>query len=451
MTNAAERKPLTVVDAIGLIVGIIIGAGIFETPAKVSAAVASPMHVANLWLVGWLIALCGAFCYAELAATYPTDAGEAEYLRQAFGPFAGWYFTWIQLVCFRTAAAIVTIAYIFAKYAQEIWHLPIGVYVTASIVVFTIVNAFGLRPGKWTQNLLTLAKISGMTALIGVGFALTPTEAPEITLAEADRRPLALAAVLIMYAYSGWHEAAYIVGDLRDPGRALPRAMFIGVTFVAVIYGVVNLAAVLGLGFQEMQLIGSARSLDTKFGAILFGRAGLPAWWFASLVVIVTLGSINGTTLSGSRLFAAVGSTQPGYGWLSRGRTRRDAPLVALLVQAMISLAFVAAIEWRGSGADGFDLIVAVTSPVLWLVFLAAGVALLVLRRKQPAITRPFRVPLYPIVPLIYIAGCVFMLLESTKYAMTQRGPELWLMAILLLLGFPYWWYAHRRTSSSSH
>lgn len=448
MSDATDRKPLGLYDAVGLIVGIIIGAGIFETPAKVMAAVTSPMQAINFWIAGAIVAFCGALCYAELAATYPTNAGEAEYLTQAFGSFAGWYFTWIQLVCFRTAAAIVSIAYVFAKYAQEIRSLPTGVYVAGAIVVLTIVNALGLRPGKWTQNTLALAKVGGLIGLIVVGFVLEAPVTPEIRMPASEMRPLALAAVMIMYAYSGWHETAYIVGDMREPSRSLPRAMLLGVGIVALVYLTVVIAAWHGLGFQELHLIGAANSRDSRFGPILFDRAGFPSIWFSILVVIVTLGSTNGTILSGSRLFSTVGAMQSGYGWLARGRTKNDAPLIALLVQALISLAFVAVIEWRGSGADGFDLIVAVTSPVLWVVFLSAGLSLIVLRFKRPPTPRPFSVPYFPIVPAIYIAGCLFMLYESTKYALEQKGPELWLMAILLAIGIPYWWLVNFRAST---
>jgi amino acid transporter len=428
-------------------VGIIIGAGIFETPAKVMAAVSSPFSGLMLWIGGAVVAFCGALCYAELAATYPTDAGEAEYLTHAFGQFAGWYFTWIQLVCFRTAAAIVSIAYVFAKYAQEIWPQQTGVYVTAIIVVLTCVNALGLRPGKWTQNLLATAKVLGLGGLILAGMYSSSSERTNIPISGGEPRSLALAVVLIMYAYSGWHETAYIVGDLKQPGRNLPRAMLAGVGAVTVVYLAVNLSALHKLGYWGLREIG-LRETDNRFGPVLFEEAGWPGIWFSILVVIVTLGSTNGTILSGSRLFSTVGAMQPGYGWLAKGRTKRDAPLAALAIQMLICLAFVAVIEFQGRGVDGFDVIVYVTSPVLWVVFLSAGLSLVVLRLREPNRMREYQVPLYPIVPFVYIAGCIYMLYESTAFALQQRGPELWLMGVLLAIGLPYWWFFGRNASS---
>lgn len=443
----ADQKPLGMLDAVGLIVGIIIGAGIFETPATVMAAVGSPSSGLWLWVGGAVVALCGALCYAELAATYPTDAGEAEYLTHAFGRFAGWYFTWIQLVCFRTAAAIVSIAYIFAKYAQQIHPQSAAFHVPTVIILLTGINALGLRPGKWTQNTLATAKVLGLLGVIIAGLMVTAPDSVATDLPPADGPSIALAVVLIMYAYSGWHETAYIVGDLKTPSRSLPRAMLIGVGLVTVIYLAVNLAALHGLGFSGLRSIG-LHPTENRFGPVLFQRAGWTGISFAFLVVIITLGSTNGTILSGSRLFSTVGAMQPGYQWLAKWRTNRDAPLAALLIQMLISLAFVAVIELQGRGEKGFQIIVAVTSPVLWVVFLSAGLALVVLRHQRNSRPRQFSVPLYPIVPLIYIAGCCYMLYQSTDYALIQRGSELWLMGVLLILGLPYWWFFGRDAAS---
>lgn len=434
----AGRKPLGLLDAVALIVGIVIGAGIFETPPTVFAAVVTPGQTILLWLAGAVVAACGALCYAELAAAYPTDAGEAEYFTHAFGRCSGWYFTWIQLVCFRTAAAIVSIAYVFSRHAVEIVPLPGWILTSGLIVVLTGVNALGLRPGKWTQNTLAAIKVAGFAAIILAGLATSPAggHAP----AEYEPHGFALALVLIMYAYSGWHEAAYIVGDLREPQRNLPRAMLIGVAVVTVVYLAVDRAALHSLGLTGLREL---EAREAPFGLALFSAARLPVTAFALFVVLVTLGSTNGTILSGSRLFATVGTTQPGYGWLARGRTRADAPLAALGVQAAISLAFVAAIELTGGGS-GFRRIVTATTPVLWVIFFGAGLALVVLRFREPRRDRPFRVPAYPLVAGVYLTACGFMLYESTRYAVTKWGAECWLMVGLLAAGLPYWWWVHR-------
>jgi len=220
------------------------------------------------------------------------------------------------------------------------------------------------------------------------------------------------------------------------------------VGIVTAVYLAVNLAAWHALGFEGVRYA-------KVYGIDLLARARHDGRWFAALVVIVTLGSINGTVLSGSRLFGAVGGMQSGYGLLAKWRTRRDAPLAALLIQAIICLAFVAAIEMTGagqkdqSGESGFKRVVAATSPALWLVFLMAGLSLFVLRKREPVQTRPYRVPFYPLVPIVYVAACAFMLYESIEYAIAKWGPECWLALGLLAAGLPYWWIVGRADASS--
>jgi amino acid transporter len=428
MTEPA-RKTLGPFDAVGLIVGIIIGAGIFRSPSDVFAAVAEPAAGLWLWAAGAVVSLCGALCYAELAAAYPADAGEGEYLSRAFGRFAGWYFTWIQLVCVRTAAAIVSIAYVFAAYARELAPAPAWAYVVGVIAALTAINMLGLEPGRWTQNLLAVAKVAAVVAVVVLAFTVVRDVGPRERLAPA--KPLALALVAIMYTYSGWHEAAYIVGDLRRPGRSLPAALLAGVGIVTAVYLAVNLAALSALGFAGVRA-------SRAFGSDVMRHAGFDGRWFAAVVVLVTLGSINGTVLSGSRLLASSGERHAGFGLLARWRTRRNAPLAALLVQAGLCLAMVLALELT-SDADGFERVLAATSPALWLVFLLAGLALFALRRWDPGRERPFRVPLYPVVPLVYCAACAFMLYMSVAFALSQWGPESWLTAGLLAAGVAYY------------
>ncbi|MBX7103154.1 MAG: amino acid permease [Gemmataceae bacterium] len=426
--NSGDCKTLGPFDAVALIVGIIIGAGIFRSPSDVFAAVSLPAQGLWLWAAGAGVSLCGALCYAELAAAYPTDSGEGEYLTRAFGRFAGWYFTWIQLVCIRTAAAIVSIAYVFAAYARELSPAPAWAYVAGVIAVLTCINMLGLQPGRWTQNLLAVAKVTAVVAVVALAFTVVRDPGPTTKIAPV--KPFALALVTIMYTYSGWHEAAYIVSDLRDPRRSLPQALILGVGLVTVIYLAVNVAALAVLGFAGIR--------ETRtFGTDLMRHAGYDGRWFAAVVVLVTLGSINGTILSGSRLLASAGDRHVGFGLLAKARSRRNAPLASLLVQAGLCLAMVAALELT-SDADGFERVLAATSPALWLVFLLAGLALFVLRWREPERDRPYRVPLYPVVPLVYCAGCAFMLYMSVDYAMTQLGPETWLTAGLLAAGMVY-------------
>ena len=168
----APRKELTLFDSVSLIVGIIVGAGIYETANTVAGGVGGPWAVLGIWLAGGLLALSGALCYAELATTYPAEGGDYVYLRKAYGPWAGFLFGWSQLVIVRPAD-IALMAFVFARYAQVLHGLGTQgprIYATAAIVGLTLINVLGVREGKWTQNLLTLAKVLGLVSVVVIGF-----------------------------------------------------------------------------------------------------------------------------------------------------------------------------------------------------------------------------------------------------------------------------------------
>jgi amino acid transporter len=470
MNNHPHSRPaLGLPDAVSLVVGIIIGSGIYLTPAGVFANVASAGAGLLVWLAGGVVALVGALCYAELATAYPTASGEYAYLRRAYGPFVGFSFAWAQLAVIRTGASLAPVAYVFATYAQQLYDLGPNsklIYVTAAIVGLTLVNALGIHPGRRTQNLLTLAKLMGLCGLVlaGLWLYVRPTRMVLIEQAPpAANTSLTLALVLVLWTYSGWHEVAYVVMDLRDRSRNLTRAILLGVAAVTAVYLAVNLALLAGLGFTGVRESKAVASdlLERALGPP--GKAAM-AW----LVVISTLGATNGLILAGGRFFAGFGELHPGFGWLGAGRTNRGAPLVALAAQAAVSLGMVALVEcgdaWRAwvaeaaqrvgvelpldltAPTDGFTTLVVCTGPVFWFFLLLTGGALLVLRVKDADHPRPFRVPLFPVVSVLFCGASLFMLYQSGAYAASQRPAEALVVAALFVLGLPV--YALTRRGS---
>ncbi len=457
-----SRPPLGLLDAVSLVVGIIVGAGIFRLPKDVFANTPSAAAGLGLWVLGGVLAFVGALCYAELASTYPIAGGEYVYLRRAYGPFAGFCFAWAQLMVIRTGASVAPIAYVFGEYARELYdfgpHSKL-IYVTASIVGLTLVNALGIHPGRRTQNLLTLAKLLGLggVVLAGLWLYVQPSggvlllDTPASTTADGS---LALALVAVLWAYSGWHETVYVVGDLRDRSRNLVPALLLGVLAVAAIYVAFNAALLAGLGLATVRQ-------SEALGAVLFRRAfGRPGEVALTVLVVVSaLGAINGMILTGGRFFAGFGELHPGFGWLGAGRTRRGAPLAALIAQAAVSLGMVGLVEtgthWRGwvadeaprmgialpldftAPADGFSALMAATAPVFWFFFLLTAGALLVLRVREPDRPRPFRVPLFPVVSVVFAGTCLLMLYASTAEAVRHRPAEAAVVAALMLLGLP--------------
>ncbi|HEY1375397.1 MAG TPA: amino acid permease, partial [Gemmataceae bacterium] len=418
--------------AVSLVVGIIVGSGIFKTPPGVFANVPDPFAGLAVWLAGGAVAAVGALVYAELATAYPSPAGEYLYLRRAYGPAVGFAFAWAQLAVIRTGASLAPIAYVFADYAHQL--RPLGphsklVYAAAAIGVLSVVNALGIHPGRRTQNALTLAKILGLAGLVAAGFILPPVTDRGLT-ARPREVSWTLALVLVLWTYSGWHEAAYVVADLRDRSRNFVRAILLGVAAVTGVYLLVNYAVLAGLGFDGVRNSGAVAS-------DLLGRALGPAGGTAMawLVVVSTLGAVNGLILTGGRFFAGFGALHPGFGWLGGWRTARGAPLAALAAQAAVSLGMIALVE--SDAADPFEALVICTGPVFWFFFLLTGIALFVLRARDADQPRPFRVPFFPLVGGLFCGACLFMLYESGAYALARRPAEAVVVAGLLLAGVP--------------
>jgi amino acid transporter len=420
-------------DVTSLLVGIVIGTAIFKAPAMVFGGTHSPLEALGLWLAGGAVAFAGALCYAELAAAYPRSGGDYEYLSRAYGRWLGLQFTVTQLLVVLTGS-VGSMSYAFADYARGFASLPEGATVwlaIAAIGVLTVTNLIGLRTGRSTQNLLTVAKLAGLVAVVGVGLTRGDwSHAAKTSVGQP--RNVGLAMVMILYAYAGWSHAAYVSAEVDRPQRNLPRALLRGVGVVTLIYAAVNLAYVLVLGFD------AARSSQVPAADVMrltIGERG--AQLVSLLVVLSALGAINGTILTGAILLAELGHDYRRLGWLRRGGDGSRPPVVALLLQSCVAGALVFAVG-TSTGRDaidgmltslhlapapweqyygGFDTLVSASAPLYWGFLLLTGTTVFVLRYREPHQPRPFRIPGYPLTPLVFCAACVYMLDASLSYA----------------------------------
>ncbi|HYO73294.1 MAG TPA: APC family permease [Archangium sp.] len=405
---------LRIVDAVALVVGIVVGAGIFRTPSLVAQNASGPDAVLLLWGLGGLVSLIGAMCYAELASTWPHAGGDYHYLRRALGSSLAFLFAWARLTVIPTGS-IALLGFIFGDYASQL--LPLGehssaLYAALSVVVLTGLNVAGIQLGKWTQNVHTVAVVVGLGLVIVAGFFLAPSAAPVPAAAGssggAPHAAWGLAMVFVLLTYGGWNEAAYISSELRGGRRSIVSALLGSLVAVTALYLLANAAYLRGLG-----LAGVARS--DAVAAELMQRVAGPwgAQLISALICAAVLTSSNATILMGSRTHYAMGRDFPLFSSLGRWSARANAPVNALLVQGAISLALV------GVGfitRRGFETMVEYTAPVFWFFFLLVGVSLLVLRRREPHVARPFRVPLYPLTPLLFCASCAYLLYSSLAY-----------------------------------
>jgi len=405
----APRRTLTLFDAGAIVVGIIIGAGIFKTPALVAANSANEIMLLAAWLLGGVISLVGALTYAELATAYPNAGGDYHFLRRAFGANVSFLFAWARISVIQTGS-IALLAFVFGDYLATLFYLgPYSspLFAAAIVVALTALNASGLRQGTRVQNLLTYVEVLGLVfiALVGLAWATPPAPpAPDTTAAPA----FGLAMVMVLLTYGGWNEAAYVSSEIRGFPRNVVRALLVSIGLVTLLYLLVNLAYLHGLG-----LAGMARS-ETVATDLLRGALGdTGARVVAALVVVSALTSINATMITGARMTYALGQDYTLFDRLGRWNVRAATPVNALVAQGLVALALV------GLGAatrQGFGTIVEYTAPVFWLFFFLTGVSLFLLRRREPATLRPFRVPLYPLTPALFCATCLYMLVSSLAY-----------------------------------
>jgi amino acid transporter len=420
-------------DAVSLIVGIIIGAGIFRTPSDIFQMVPSPWIGLLVWVIGGLLALIGAFCFAELASTYPRSGGEYVYLTRAFGPFAGYLFAWAQLTVIRPGS-IAAVAYVFADYASKLFRLDASgqlLLATGAIVLLTLINVLGVTLGSTTQNLLTGAKVLGLFALVVAGLGWGSYEAGTATPASANPGWYIEVMILVLWTYAGWHEAAYVAAEVKDRHRNLPRSLLLGATIVTLIYLLVNVAFLWGLGFA------GARS--PTLAADLVGKVwpGRGEQIMALLVSISALGAVNGMIFTTARIYAEFGLDHRLFAPLGRWSRRWGTPVRALLVQGVICLTMTVLAWGWGEGEKTFDRMVYLTAAVFWGFFLLTGIALFALRRLDGDKPRPFRVPLYPLLPLLFCVWCAGMMFG----AILDRPSESLAGLLILCAGLPFYFF----------
>ena len=430
---------LSILDAVVVIVGLVIGAGIFKAPSLVAANAGSGETMLLLWLAGGLVALIGALCYAELASTYPNTGGEYHFLQRAFGRNPSFLFAWARMAVMQTGS-IALLAYVFGDYATELYSLgphSAPIYAALAVLAFTAINIGGIRQGTGAQRVFTTLEVLGVIAVAacGIAFALPATGAPPAP-AQAEgggNAVLGLAMVFVLLTYGGWNESAYVSAEVRGGRAPMARALILSIGIISVLYLAVNFAYLQVLGLSGMA---ASEAVAADLMRKVFGEGG--ARLVAAIVAISALTSINATMITGARCNYALGRDFHVFRFLGRWHGRANTPVNALVVQAAIVLALV----WLGATTrSGFSTMVEYTAPVFWLFFLATGLALFRLRSIDGERERPFKVPLYPLVPIVFCATSAYMLWSSLNYT----GAGALVGIAVLLAGVPVLWLARQR------
>jgi amino acid transporter len=419
---------------------MILGALIFKAPSTVAGATSSTTQFLLAWLLGGAMSLCGALVYAELASRHPDTGGEYVFLRNGLGGGVGFVFAWARMTVIQTGA-IAAVAFVFGDYASEILRLGAkssAVWAALAVVVLTLLNFSSTLQAKGAQKAMEAVLISGLVIFSIAAIVVGGT--PKPAAAGAGGGSFGFAMIFVLLAYGGWNEAAYLAGEVRDSRRNMTRILVGGVIAVTALYLLVNIGylAVLGLGgVRESKAVAAdvMRIITGDRGAILI-----------SLIVCVSVvTTMNAAIFTGARTTYALGRDFPLFARLGSWRPAGSTPANALLLQGAITLLLV------GAGAvtpDGFNAMVAYTSPVFWTFFLLTGLTLFSLRKRegQPA----FRVPLYPVVPLAFCLMCAYMLYSSIVLVRNpDYGPKFGAAVIaglvVMLAGIPLYFLARRR------
>src|SRR5262245_53585828 len=423
-------RTLTFFDGAALLVGSVIGSGIFVVPSLIAQRVPEPGLVIGIWIFSGLLVLCGALTLAELGAMLPQSGGLYVYMREAYGPFPAFLYGWtIMLVAIPGSIAALTSA--FLLYLKLFVPMTLWVEKIVGIGILlglALVNARGARQGAGVQNLFTVLKVAGLVALVGLALVTRSGDTSHFLGLLPDRisggllTAIGLAMISTLFAYDGWQFVSFMAGEIRDPGRNVPRSIILGVFIVIVVYVSASMAYIYILG--QPRIAASERVAADAMSAMI-GPIG--ATLISLTILCSTFGAISANVLAGPRVFFAMGCDGLLFPQLARIHSRNETPATAIWALAI----------WAGALTliGGYEHLITMSGFANWIFFTMIVLSVIILRRKHPGWERPYRVAGYPFTVI------VFVLVSSAFVVNTLvASPRSSLMGIgLLLLGVAFY------------
>lgn len=424
-----ERLPrrLGLGSAVAVLVGTTIGSGVFRVPAGVAGTLGVPGPVIVAWVLGGVVALAGALTIAELAAALPRSGGVFTFLLEAFGPLPAFLFGWSELTVIR-ASALGAIATIFAEYLGYFLHFDpptVRRVAAAAIVVIGCLNYAGVRAASAVMNVVTVAKFAAVALLGLLAFTASESGAAHFTPLWTGGLPLSLIAtalVPIMWTYDGWADLAFLGGEVRDPGRTLPRALILGTAAIVAVYLLLNAAYIYLLSLPEMAASKLIAATAAERIPLLGGAGGALV---SALVMVSCFGTLNGSMMTGPRIFFAMADRGLFFPVIARVSPRFQSPSVAIGLATTLGVVYVLFNDFQQL-ADKFVL-------GIWPFYALAVAGVYMLRRTRPALPRPYRTVGYPVTPAIFLVASVGMVVNALVTDPVNTGVTL----AIVLAGVP--------------
>lgn len=425
-------------SSIGIVIGITIGGAIYRSPATIATRVPDPAFMLAVWVIGGLIVLCGALAFAELSAAMPETGGMYVYIREGWGRPTAFLYGWSQLVLIR-AAALGGISSVFGEYClrsfgiDPIVHAAWADYLAAGAIIFaSIANIRGVRIGAAFAGISTITKFGALVLLVIAAFVLGGGSGASWSHVASNQAPLqsgmfGLALISVLWAYDGFADLSFASGEVKDPQRNLPRAIIIGTLLIIAIYLLANLAY---LYITPIERLKNSRLIAADTMATLFGQGG--AAFIAVVVMISTFGSLMGSMLASPRIFFAMADDRLFFKQIAAVHPQWHTPWIAISLACVLGVAMVMTQTFEQL-TDTFVL-------AMWPFYGLSVAAIYRLRRSQPHLHRPYKTLGYPVVPAVFIAGAIYLIVNALA------TDPLWTSVVfgIVLAGLPVYYVAFR-------
>jgi len=424
-THLARR--LGLFDATMIVMGGIIGAGIFMNPSVVAAQVQTPFLILFAWAFGGLVALAGAFIYAELAERRPETGGQYVYLRDAFHPSVAFVYGWALLLVIQTGG-MAAVAITFARYFIDLTGIGVSDWLVAiiALAVLTVINCLGVRAGSTVQNVLMTLKIAAIVMLVALGFALANPQNANSSAAMLDRpvsfdlvTAIGASLIPVMFAYGGWQTSCFVAGELREPQKDLPRGLLIGVIGVVLLYLSVNLVCIHVLGTDGLR---ATKTPASEVMRLVLGETG--AKIIAVGITISTLGFLSQGMLTAPRVYFKMADDGLFFKLIARLDQRTLVPVAAIVLQGV--WAMIIAVSGR------YEQILNYVVSVDFIFFGLSAICVFIFRRRDSKEIKA-KIPFHPFTTVFFIAACFFVV-ANTIY----KYPENSLIGLAIMtVGLP--------------